>query len=328
MTRVLVTGAGGFLGRALTEDLLRSGHRVRVLLRQPVLARERSGVETVVGDVRDPHCAGEAASGCDAIVHLAGIVHAADDKSVTEADYRSVNVDGTRHLLDAAVAGGAFRFLFASSVKVFGETTSGCADERASPDPQTPYARSKWEAEQAVAASALPGRLTTVSLRLPLVYGQSAKGNLYRMIDAINRGRFPPLPPVRALRSMLSVKNFVLAVRALLEAREVARPCYIVTDESPYSVTEIYDSLRRGLGLPALTWRVPLPVLTFAGVCGDFLQHCVRRPLPLTSATLVKLIGQAWYSPEALMREVGYRPFDRFDAAVPDLVLHYRQSRL
>lgn len=327
MTRVLVTGAGGFLGRALTEDLVRSGHRVRALLRRPALARDFPDVETVVGDVRDPQCAGEAASGCDAIVHLAGLVHAADDKSVTEADYRSVNVDGTRHLLDAAVAGGVSRFLFASSVKVFGETTAGCVDEQAPPDPQTPYARSKWMAEQAVAASAVPGRLATVSLRLPLVYGQTAKGNLYRMIDAIDRGRFPPLPRVRALRSLLSVKNFVLAVRALLQAREVARPCYVVTDEAPYSVTEIYDLLRRGLGLPPPTWRVPLPILTFAGVCGDLFQLCVRRPLPLTSATLVKLIGQAWYSPAALMREAGYRPSDRFDAAVPDLILHYRQSQ-
>ncbi|BFU93729.1 MAG: conserved protein of unknown function [Nitrospira sp.] len=327
MTQVLVTGAGGFLGRALTEDLVRSGHRVRALIRRPALAEDVPGADTIVGDVRDPRCAGEAARGCDAVVHLAGLVHAADDKSLTEADYRSVNVDGTRHLLDAAVAGGVSRFLFASSVKVFGETTAGCADERTAPDPQTPYARSKWEAEQAVAASAMPGRFATVSLRLPLVYGRTAKGNLYRMIDAINRGRFPPLPRVRALRSLLSVKNFVLAVRALLQPREVARPCYVVTDEAPYSVTDIYDLLRRGLGLPPPSWRVPLPLLTFAGACGDLLQLCVRRPMPLTSATLVKLIGQAWYSPDALMREAGYRPFDRFDAAVPDLVRHYRQSR-
>jgi len=327
MTRVLVTGAGGFLGRALIEDLLTSGHRVRALARRPPPAGDRPGIETVVGDVRDPHCAGKAASGCDVIVHLAGLVHAVDDRSVTEADYQAVNVDGTRHLLEAAVDGGVQRFLFASSVKVFGETTLGCVDEQARPDPQTPYARSKWAAEQAVAAAAIPGRLATVSLRLPLVYGQTAKGNLYRMIEAIDRGRFPPLPRVPAVRSLLSVKNFVLAVRALLQSREFLRPCYVTTDEAPYSVTEIYDLLRRGLGLPPPTWRVPLPVLTLAGTCGDLLQAVVSRPLPLTSATLVKLIGQAWYSPAALMREAGYQPSDRFEAAVPDLVRHYRQSR-
>lgn len=327
MTRVLVTGAGGFLGRALTEDLLRSGHRVRAFVRRPTLVQDLPDVETVVGDVRDPRCAGQAASGCDAIVHLAGLVHAADDQSVTEADYRSVNVDGTKHLLGAAVAGGVPRFLFASTVKVFGETTAGCVDEQAPPDPHTPYARSKWAAEQAVASAAVPGRLATVSLRLPLVYGQTAKGNLHRMIDAIDRGRFPPLPRVRAVRSLLSVNNFVLAVRALLQAREIRRPCYVATDEAPYAVTEIYDLLRRELGLPPPSWRVPLPVLTFAGACGDLLQMGVRKPLPLTSATLVKLLGQAWYSPEALMREVGYRPSDRFDAAVPDLIRHYRRSR-
>lgn len=161
---------------------------------------------------------------------------------------------------------------------MFGETTGGCVDERAPPDPHTSYARSKWAAEQVVAAAAVPGRMVTVSLRLPLVYGQTAKGNLYRMIDAIDRGRFPPLPRVQAVRSLLSVKNFVLAVRALLQAKETSRPCYVATDEAPYSVTEIYDLLRRGLGLRPPSWRVPLSVLTFAGFAA-ISSSCARGGL-------------------------------------------------
>ena len=325
MTSVLVTGANGFLGSALVNDLLESGHNVRVLVRHPVSPSYPKAVEMIVGDIRDPQCAKQASAGCDTIVHLAGQAHALDDDHVNDQDYQSINVDGTKHLLDGAVAGGVRTFIFASSVKVFGETTTGSVDESESPAPQSPYARSKWMAEQLVASYA-KGSLATLSLRLPLVYGPTEKGNLYRMIAAIDRGKFPPLPPVQAVRSMLHVKNFVLAVRAILQSARFLKPMYVVTDAKPYSITEVYDLLRRGLGLQPPLSRVPLWALTAGGQCGDIVQALFGTTAPLSSATLEKLIGQAWYSPEALIRDMGYQPRYAFEDAVPELIRHYRSS--
>ena len=325
MTAVLVTGANGFLGSALVNDLLESGYDVRALVRHPASPSHRKAVDIVVGDIRDPQCAKQASSGCDTIVHLAGQAHALDDDHVSDQDYESINVDGTKHLLDGAVASGVRRFIFASSVKVFGETTIDSVDESEPPTPQSPYARSKWMAEQLVASYA-KGSLATLSLRLPLVYGPTEKGNLYRMIAAIDRGKFPPLPPVQAVRSMLHVKNFVLAVRAVLQSAGFLKPMYVATDAKPYSVTEVYDLLRTGLGLPPPFSRVPLWALSLGGRCGDILQALLRKPMPLSSATLEKLIGQAWYSPEALIRDMGYQPRYAFEAAVPELIQHYRSS--
>src|SRR5262249_48818578 len=156
--------------------------------------------------------------------------HAIDDDGVSEDEYNSVNVDGTKQLLEGAVAGGTRRFIFASSVKVFGETTSRCLDENTLPAPHTPYARSKWLAEQAVTSYSNRAGMATVSFRLPLVYGPTRKGNLFRMIAAIDRSRFPPLPRISAVRSMLHVNNFLLAVRAALAANGFPKPMYIVTD--------------------------------------------------------------------------------------------------
>jgi nucleoside-diphosphate-sugar epimerase len=326
MTSVLVTGANGFLGSALVNDLLESGYDVRALVRNPALPSYRKAAEVIVGDIRDPQCTKQASAGCDTIVHLAGQAHALDDDHVSDEDYQSINVDGTKHLLDGAVACGVRQFIFASSVKVFGETTTGSVDESEPPAPQSPYAQSKWVAEQLVASYA-KGSLATLSLRLPLVYGPTEKGNLYRMIAAIDRGKFPPLPHVQAVRSMLHVKNFVLAVRAVLQSARFLKPMYVATDAKPYSITEVYDLLRKGLGLPPPFSRVPLWALTAGGQCGDIVQALFGTTAPLSSATLEKLIGQAWYSPESLIRDMGYQPRYAFEDAVPELIQHYRSSQ-
>jgi nucleoside-diphosphate-sugar epimerase len=326
MTSVLVTGANGFLGSVLVNDLLESGYDVRALVRNPALPLYRKAVEVIVGDIRDPQCTKRASAGCDMIVHLAGHAHALDDDHVSDQDYQSINVDGTKHLLAGAVAGGVRQFIFASSVKVFGETTIGSVDESEPPAPQSPYAQSKWVAEQLVASYA-KGSLSTLSLRLPLVYGPTEKGNLYRMIAAIDRGKFPPLPHVQAVRSMLHVKNFVLAVRAVLQSARFLKPMYVVTDTKPYSITEVYDLLRKGLGLPPPFSRVPLWALSVGGQCGDIVQALFGTTAPLSSATLEKLIGQAWYSPESLIRDMGYQPRYAFEDAVPELIQYYRSSQ-
>jgi nucleoside-diphosphate-sugar epimerase len=250
------------------------------------------------------------------------------DEGVSEDEYQSVNVEGTKQLLEASAASSVRRFVFASSVKVFGEETAGCVDEQAPAAPQTAYARSKWEAEQLVASHSQPGGLATVSLRLPLVYGPTRKGNLYRMIAAIDHGLFPPLPSLSTVRSMLHVENFVSAICASLRPASFPMPMYVVADAKPYSTTEVYDMLRKGLGRPAPRWRVPLWVLGTGARCGDLLQALVRRPMPLSTSILNKLTGEAWYSPAALMRDLGYQPRFTFEAAVPELIQHYRQSLL
>jgi nucleoside-diphosphate-sugar epimerase len=325
MNRVLVTGAAGFLGSALLEDLRSCGYRVRALIKIGSSSLGNMKGDVVVGDVRDVFCLRSAVAGCDSIVHLAGKAHAIDDEGVSDNDYQAVNVEGTRQLLEEAKAAGINKFVFASSVKVFGEATVGCIDEATGAAPITPYARSKWAAEQLVECFA-KGGLMTVSLRLPLVYGPTEKGNLFRMIRAIDRGRFPPLPRVTTVRSILHVKNFVLAVRAALEVNAFDKPMYIIADARPYSIDKIYDLLREGLGQQLPVCRVPAWALSFGAKCGDLLQAVTRRPFPLSSSTLEKLIGQACYSPEAAMRELHYRPIYTFEQAVPGLIEQYRRS--
>lgn len=326
MTRVLVTGAAGFLGSPLVKTLCESGYQVRTLLHDSRRSISYSPeVETVTGDIRDPKRVRAISSGCGAIVHLAAKVHAMDDCGSVQ-DYQAINVNGTRNVLDAAVASGVKRVVFASSVKVFGEETSGCIDESCPPNPKTDYGRSKWLAEQLISDYAIRYGLTAVSLRLPMVYGPTKKGNLYQMIEAIDQGRFPVLPRIPTVRSLLHVQNFVQAVVLCLQAPHFKQRAYIVTDAEPYCVTDLYDWLRAGLGNPSPRWRVPLWILKGGARCGDLLQLLSGRHIPLTSARLTKLISGAWYSAEAITCELGYQATHSFAETVQELIAFYRNS--
>lgn len=326
--RVLVTGAAGFLGKSLVEELLRDGYCVRALFRREEPSQAKSACEVVIGDLRDSAAMKHAAAGCEAVVHLAGKAHALDEGHSDERAYESINVEGTRHVLEGATAAGVQSFIFSSSVKVFGETTEGCVDESQLPAPQTAYGRSKWAAEQLIQQySERPPRFRGVSLRLPMVYGPTEKGSLFRMIKAIDHGRFPPLPPLPGVRSMLHVRTFTQTVLRLLKVESPLRPCYIVADPAAYNVTTIYELLCAGLGKSVPAWRVPLWLLETGAAVGDLLHSLTGRNVPFTRANLSKLVAPAWYSSGAIVRDLGYQSSLSFKDAVPGLIAFYRRSQ-
>ncbi len=327
MTRILVTGAAGFLGAHLVKELHGAGYAVRALVRKRSSAVSFSAdVEVAVGDLLDARAMRAATAGCAGVVHLAGKAHVLDEKQSAALDFSGINVVGTRHVLEGAVAGGASHVVFASTVKVFGETTVGCVDESRAPCPETPYAQSKWVAEQLVMDYARKAGFIAVSLRLPMVYGPTQKGNLFRMISAIDQGRFPPLPHVNNARSILHVGNFVHATRLALQQPRNGQSAYVVTDERPYEISEIYDLLRMGLGKTIPKWRMPLWMLKMGAACGDIIQTSTGRSVPVNSSMLEKLIGSAWYSAAAITRDLGYCPPYRFIDAVPEMIRFYRAS--
>src|SRR2546428_6265253 len=151
MMKALVTGAGGFIGRHLVARLLQNGYSVRALVHKSRPPAEwLASVEVAIGDVRDAQAMKEVAAGREIVYHLAGKAHALTEVRGDEDAYRAINTDGTRHVLEGAVAIGARAFVLFSSVKAMGEGGSRCLDESFDGQPETPYGRSKLEAERAV----------------------------------------------------------------------------------------------------------------------------------------------------------------------------------
>jgi nucleoside-diphosphate-sugar epimerase len=178
--QVLVTGATGFVGRALVPMLQKAGHGVAVTVRNDMPLAHLGCVRIHnTGDIGPSTDWQDALTGIDTIIHLAGRAHvmAETDKDPL-ASYRHINRDGTRQLAKAAADAGVKRLVFLSSVKVNGErTTEHPFNESMLPEPEDAYAVSKLEGEQALFDIAAKSNLEIVIVRTPLVYGPYVKGN-------------------------------------------------------------------------------------------------------------------------------------------------------
>jgi len=328
MKWVLITGGSGFIGRYLIARLSPEVSAVRAVARyglgSPVWPHN---VEIIKADVLDVNALKAAAAGCDTIFHLAGRAHAFSEVHSDDALYESTNVEGTRNVLEGAIAGGARSVVFFSTVKAMGGESDECLDETLEPRPQMAYGRSKLAAEQLVLDYGKRTGLQVVCLRLPLVYGPGNKGNLFRMISAIERGIFPPLSDMGNRRSMVHVSDVVQA--AILAATNPAAngQCYIVTDGKAYSTQAVYELICQGLGKPIPRWHMPVRVLKGMARIGDAIGRVRGRRFIFDSDALEKLIGSAWFSSDKISRELGYRPSVTFEEALPELIAWYRKSQ-
>lgn len=325
---VLVSGATGFIGRNLVDALVRRGARVHALVRD--LTRARSllpdrRIHLIPGDVRDPRSWHDAIE-ADTIFHLAGHAHAMSDVGNESSSlHQRTTVEGTRHLLYAAGQAGARRFIFASSVKAMSESTgSVCLDESVPANPGSVYGSAKLTAERLVTAVGEEYGLHTCSLRLPMVFGPHNKGNLPRMIEAIDRGRFPPLPVLNNKRSMVHVDDVIQGLLLAAERPEARGNVYIITDGRVYSTRQIYTAICAALGRPVPKWVVPVSVLNIAARAGDIVGRVMGRRFMLDSEMLEKLIGSACYSSEKINKELGYVPTRTLVDALPDMVAAYK----
>lgn len=234
--RIVVTGASGFVGRALCSRLC-AGHDVRALVR------------ATTGDLARFRGWATALDGAQAVVHLAGYAHGRGD----DASLRAVNVDATRAAAEAARASGA-HFVYLSSIKVHGERSSAPLEESSPIAPSDRYARSKAAAEEALRSI---GGLRLTVLRPPLVYGPGAKANFLFLMGAIARGLPLPVASIRNRRSLLYVGNLVEGVVRCLEDPRAVDRTYLLADESALSTPALCREIGVALERPARLFRFP-----------------------------------------------------------------------
>jgi nucleoside-diphosphate-sugar epimerase len=259
MTRILVTGASGFIGRALVEGLAGAGHTVRAAMRQPADVFSRSVEVVAVSDLTRPVEWRALLKGMETVVHLAGIAHTGS--GIAEDAYDRVNRLATAELAAAAKGVGIGHLVFVSSVRAqSGPSAAGTLHETDPPQPTDAYGRSKLAAEEAVRAAGVRHTI----LRPVLIYGPGVKGNLARLM-AIARTPWPlPFGLCRNRRSLLARQNLIDAIHFSLQAQAARDQTYIVADPSPLTLAEIVGALRAGLGRSPGLLPVPPALMALA----------------------------------------------------------------
>ena len=272
-SRVLVTGASGFVGQHLTAALAVWGRRVRAALRHPVTLAGLGLYESVVVSGLDATTDWTAAlTDVDSVVHLAARVHVMQDKALDPlADFRRVNVSGTLQLAQQAADAGIRRFVFISSVKVNGEGTPVARPYTADdvPAPVDAYGISKLEAEQGLLAIAASTGLEVVIIRPVLVYGSGVRANFLKMMQWLDRGLPLPLGAINNRRSLVGVDNLVSLILACVDHPDAANQVFLASDGEDLSTTALMHRTALALGKSARLVPVPEAVLTLiAGLLG------------------------------------------------------------
>jgi len=248
-TRVLVTGADGFVGRHLVPFLAARGYKVIAASRAASAPEGPNIAAAPLPDLSKPFDWRPLLQQCDVVVHLAGIAHkyAGDDL------YDRVNHRATAALARAALRGGTKHLIFVSSIAAqSGSFSVHELTEDDFPTPTNAYGRSKFAAEQAVRAAGIPYTI----LRPVVIYGEGEKGN-FATVHRISRLPIPlPFGALTAPRSVLSIQNFNSAIETALTNSRALGETFIISDPTPVTVASLVARYRASLGRPP--WLIPI----------------------------------------------------------------------
>ncbi|MER3390696.1 MAG: NAD-dependent epimerase/dehydratase family protein [Microcella sp.] len=317
---VTVTGASGYLGRAVAAHLVAAGHEVRTL------QRRASGVDSLTdvrGSLTDAEAVARALDGAEGVIHLAAKVSLAGDP----AEFRAVNVEGTRLLLDAAERAGVSRLVHVSSPSV---AHAGSALEGVGAEPATPehargeYARTKAEAEL-LALERDTAALRVVVIRPHLVWGPGDPQLVGRILDRARRGRLPLLDGGRALIDSTYIDNAASGLTAALHRAEHAHGrAFVLTNGEPRPVGELLTSMCLASNVRPPRWSLPAGL---ARAAGSLIERVwAIRPgedePPMTRFLAEQLSTAHWFDQRETRLALDWAPSVSIDEGLRRLAAH------
>jgi len=311
MTRVLVTGATGFIGGVLCEALARADYLVRGALRTDRAVPRSVAEKVVVGDINSTTDWTQALEDVDLVIHAAARSHVLHPARDSAKLYFETNERGTQRLANIAAQMHATRFVYLSSIKVNGEETAARAytalDE---PHPRDDYGLSKWHAEQHVAAAAGYSGMQAVIVRPPLVYGPGVRANFLRLLRWVDHGWPLPFGAVRNARSLINVWNLCDFLLLVLKHPSAPGRTWLVSDGEDLSTPDLIRRIGTAMGRRVQLPSVPLGLLQLSadlvGRRGELARLCGSLAVDITQTR-----AQLGWSPcvpvdEALARTVAW----------------------
>jgi len=316
----VVTGASGFVGSHIVDELLLRGARVRAVVRGSSSRRwlEKKPVEVADAALDDPQALARAVEGADWIVHAAGLIRARN-----AAEFHEANVVGTERLLRAADGGTLRRFLFISSQAAAGPSLTGLpVTEDQRPHPVSAYGESKLRAEQLVVMAA--DRLPVSVIRPPAVYGPRDTAILKAFVAA--KWHLEPVLRKRGRFSIVHVSDLVTAVHAALTQEAAVGQVFFACEPDVTDYDELGRSVREALG----TWtvRVAIPQWALAGIAAvteSWARAAGKAPL-LSREKLAEIAAGDWICSSRKIRErLGWTPRVGLDEGIRATADWYRE---
>jgi len=317
-SKVLITGAAGFIGSHLADSLLEDGIPVRCLTKPESdishLAGSRS--EIISGDVKDPASLAPAMEGVHTVYHLAAISRL--DANVPDEEYYKTNVEGTRNVLESARRAGVKRVLYTSTIESVGTSKDGAPlTETTPPAPRNIYGITKLEAEKLVLDYHRQYGMETFVVRPPMIYGPRELILCQRLFRIVQRGFYPIIGSGRALTEFCFVKNQVCGIRLAAENGKPGQ-VYFISDDRSYTIEEIVDAIASELGTPVVKPHIPVRLALLMGLTFEILSKLFRFypfVIPQTGRPPFSRKTVEWTSESRLFcdiskarQELGYRP--------------------
>ena len=264
--KILLTGATGFIGKALVSELIKQDFDLSIAVRQKTNLFPNKVKQYVVGDFESNPDFSNILTKIDCVIHLAGRAHVIDKtKASILNEFRKLNTEFTLNLAKQSATAGVKRFIFLSSIRVNGNQNTKPFLEIDAPNPQEPYAISKHEAEQGLLKLAENSSLKLVIIRSPLVYGKDAPGNFGRLVQWASAKIMLPLPlgAVNNSRSLIAIDNLVSFIILCVLHEKAVNEIFLISDNDTYSTTELLNKIAKAFNKKALLLPVPISWMIF-----------------------------------------------------------------
>ena len=305
--KVLITGAGGFIGSHLVDSQLEKGNSVRAAdLEFGRLAHTagRPNLEIIQADITDADLVKQLVSGIDVVHHLAS---AHLDVSLTDEHYRRVNVGATLSLLQAAQQAGVRRFVHCSSVGVIGNVQNPPADETTACQPTNIYEQTKLEGERAVLEFAHRTAYPVVVARPAWVYGPRCP-RTEKLFRTISKGRFLIFGSGKNLRHPVYVSDAVHGLELCADTEEISREVFIIAGDEPVQVAELVGVISRELGVRPPKVHLPVVLGLLGGLTLELSFKLLKRQPPFSRRSVDFFLKHNAYAIDKARRMLGFQP--------------------
>jgi 2-alkyl-3-oxoalkanoate reductase len=309
----LVTGAAGFLGGYIAEQLVARGDRVRALVRRNSPALDALGIECVYGDIRDLAEVKHACRGVDVVYHAAALAGIWGPWK----HYYDTNVLGTKNVISGCLHGGVTRLVFTSSPSVTFAGRDQCGVDESAPYPQrwlAHYPHTKALAEQMVLEANGQHHLLTCALRPHLIWGPRDQHLIPRLLDRARKRRLRQVGDGQNVVDAVYVENaaqaHVLAADSLVPGSPACGKAYFITNGEPVNCWQWINEILEKAAIPPVRRRISTRAAYAAGAVMEGLWTVLRRTdePPMTRFLAAQLGTSHYFDLTAARRDLGYEP--------------------